>query len=198
MLDRKVDEDKTELSVYLHKGKIKLYTENTNYSGGELKKTFKKALQNINFKKEESILILGFGLGSIWEIIREDKKVDSEIIGVEKEAQIENWINEYSPKINTDKNTKIHYCSSADYLNQTNKIVDYILVDLFIDQIVYPPAYSYKHIKAYHKNLKPGGLLVFNTMGNLNLKDFFPSKLFNLQGVEKINKTNHIYYFTSR
>jgi predicted membrane-bound spermidine synthase len=164
LLEQQIDQNEFELSLYLSAGKVKLYTANTNYSGGKLKKTFQKALQDYTFKPEDEILILGFGMGSIWEIIREEKLLNNSVTGVENENIIIDWINEYQPKIIQDTQSTIIQSDAKEFLKNSSKKFDHIIIDLFVDHLVHPMIFSNKFVHYLHKCLNKQGNLILNTM----------------------------------
>jgi spermidine synthase len=150
------------LEVVLYTGKYSLNSENTNYSYGSLHFLFKKIFRKLklNWNEINDVLILGFGTGSIAEIIGNYKQ-DCIIDGVE----IDNKVIELGEKYfhtNLLKNVTLH-CDRADlYLESCQKKFDLIIIDAYLD-IKVPEELETEQFLVRVKNaLKIGGLVVFN------------------------------------
>jgi len=124
------------LEIVLYGGKYSLNSENTNYSFGSLHSLFKKIFRKLklDWNGINDVLILGFGTGSITEIIDKYKR-DCIIDGVE----IDNKVIELGEKyFHTDllKNVTIHHASADQFLEDCQKKYDLIIIDVYIDMRV--------------------------------------------------------------
>lgn len=150
------------LEIILYAGKYSLNSENTNYSHGSVHSLFKKIFRKLklNWNEVNNVLILGFGTGSIAEIIGKYKQ-DCIIDGVE----IDNKVIELGEKYfhtNSLKNVTIH-CAAADlFLKNCQKRFDLIIIDVYHD-IKVPEELETKQFLVCVKNaLNTGGLVIFN------------------------------------
>ncbi len=193
-LESEIAQDNVPLEVYYDQGKIKLFTKTTNYSGGKLKSMFRKALKHEDFKEKDHVLILGFGLGSIWEIIKSEKKQNPYIHGVDYEPLMKTFIRTYSPNILKDSKTHLYINDALTYLRMDEQRYDYILIDLFCDNnvadIVLEPEFIDELFK--HSHIKTS--IIINTMyvPHEKLKGYL--KYFEVITSNKIEKSNKVYY----
>lgn len=194
-LESGIAQDKVPLHVYYDNGKIKLFTNNTNYSGGKLKLTFKKALKDIDVKNEDEVLILGFGLGSVWEVIKKDKGKDPLIIGIDYEPLIFQFIRTYFPYILSDKKTNVLITDAKEYLLNCKQRFNLIVIDLFCDDIVPEIVFSDEFVDNLSTVSHTDSIIVLNTMNVSENELFLYFKYFDLLGVKHIEGTNTIYYF---
>lgn len=117
------------LQVILRRDKVILDSENANQSYDELQKAFhqiflEKGIYQLSLKK---ILILGFGLGSIAELLFKNSS-SYQITGVESDQRVLHWAVEYFNFQNI-----MLVPESAESI-QLNDAFDLIIVDLFIDR----------------------------------------------------------------
>jgi spermidine synthase len=150
------------LEVMLINGNYTLNSEHTNYSHGSLYSVFEKLFQklNLDWEKVHDVLILGYGAGSIAEIIVQHKP-DCKITGVEIDAKVIEISEQYF-KLKEFKNVNV-YCSSAqEYMASCMDSFDLIIIDLFIDQLVPREAETEAFLQQVKQALKPGGRVIFN------------------------------------
>lgn len=197
-LESKVGQDNVSLDVYYDQGKIKLFTKTTNYSGGKLKSMFRKALKQINFNSEDRVLILGFGMGSVWEIIKQEKKQNPNIYGVDYEPLLEEYMNKYSPHILLDNKTQVEVTDALSFVQQSKQTYSYIIIDLFIDNKVAPVVFKDEFVFSLRNNCDENTMIILNTMEATNeqLKEY--QKYFNTVNKRQLEATNVVYYFQPR
>lgn len=150
------------LEVVMNAGKYSLNSENTNYSHGSLHTVFEKIFRRLrlNWNEINNVLILGFGTGSIAEIIGRYKQ-DCLIDGVE----IDNKVIELGEKyFHTDllKNVTIHCASADEFLENCQKKFDLILIDVYLDIKVPEELETEQFLVNVKKALNVGGMVVFN------------------------------------
>lgn len=150
------------LEIVLYGGKYSLNSENTNYSFGSLHSLFKKIFRKLklDWNGINDVLILGFGTGSITEIIDKYKR-DCIIDGVE----IDNKVIELGEKyFHTDllKNVTIHHASADQFLEDCQKKYDLIIIDVYIDMRVPEELETEQFLIRVKNTLRIGGLVVFN------------------------------------
>jgi predicted membrane-bound spermidine synthase len=198
LIEKTEDDIGNELLLYLHKGKIKLYTQDTNYSGGELKSVFRKALANEKFTETNHILILGFGLGSIWEILKEEHQFKGQITGVELNSTIVKWARFYTPNLDADTKTNICQVGAQYFLNNNKTTFSHIFIDLFENNNVCPFIWSHTFWNSIHKSIKKNGLVVINTINPSKDALTHIENYFYIKKTITLNKHNYFYFLSPR
>lgn len=150
------------LEVMLINGNYTLNSEHTNYSHGSLYSVFEKVFQKLNpeWEKIHDVLILGYGAGSIAEIIVQHKPA-CRITGVEIDAKVIEIAEQYF-KLKDSKNVSVLCKSAQDYMASCKDNFDLIIIDLFIDKIVPQEAETEIFLNQVKQALRPGGRVVFN------------------------------------
>ena len=198
-LDSGYGQDGVRLDVYYDLGKIKLFTDTTNYSGGKLKKLFRKALKSLTFKGDEDILVLGFGMGSIWEIVREEYGLtDVLITGVDYEPLVKQYIEKYVPKIIKDTNTYLNISDALAFLETNAKTYNYILIDLFQNDCVADVVLDRSFIKNIFTHCNKHSIVVLNTMNMLDNNLDVYKQYFEIIDSKHLEKTNVVYYLKAK
>jgi len=150
------------LEIVMFDGKYSLNSRNTNYSFGTLHTLFIKIFRmlDLDWRRINETLILGFGTGSIAELIGKYKP-DCIIDGVEIDEKVIELGRKY---FNTNylKNVNIH-CAPADiYINECHRKYDPIIIDVFLDMIVPPELETEDFLVRVRNCMKPGGIVIFN------------------------------------
>lgn len=193
-LEGDIGENGIPLDVYYDNGKIKLFTKNTNYSGGKLKSMFKKALKHMDFKPEDTILVLGFGMGSVWEIIKFNKKQNPTIIGVDNEPLMLGYIKKYSPYILSDSKTKFVIKDAFFYIDNCKHVFSYIIIDLFFDDQVANVVNDPQFVTRLKALCNDKTRVVLNTM-NMSLENLdIYRKHFVVVDIQRIERVNMVFY----
>ena len=150
------------LEVMLINGNYTLNSEHTNYSQGSLYSVFEKVFQKLNpdWEKIHDVLILGYGAGSIAEIIVQHKPA-CRITGVEIDAKVIEIAERYF-KLKEFKNVNVRCSSAQEYMASCMDSFDLIIIDLFIDKIVPPEAETEVFLHQVKQALRQGGRVVFN------------------------------------
>ena len=185
------------LEIYWERGKKVLNTKDANYSYGSLHTIFQKALKEIKFgqKSIENVLILGFGAGSIYEIIREEYKKEFEIVGVELDPTYKEIIPQF---IDSLYNCTIDYEDALIFLEKNEVKYDLILCDLFLNRNTLNESMDKPFIKNIRKSLKENGCYIHNTMmpNNKEERDYFIAleQVFNEVSLEVYLDNNSVYF----
>lgn len=152
------------LEVVYQNGKYILNSANTNYSYSGLYDLFNLLFQTlkIDWGKVNNALILGFGAGCVVPLIREYSS-NCNIVGVEVDEKVIELGQKY---FNTAElqNTVIVHDDAINYINESTKQFDLIIVDIYIDRVVPSEAESIAFIKSLNEHLSKGGALVFNKL----------------------------------
>ncbi|MDX5404279.1 MAG: hypothetical protein LPK28_02135 [Bacteroidota bacterium] len=192
LIDKEVGDLGHTLEVRLNNGKVILDTETANYSFGNLHKVFKRAMDirpiPSHIDQGGEALILGFGAGSIANILEDRLKItgveaDRKVIGLYKK-----WFKEQAVRL-IDMEAKA-------YLTSTEKRFDVIFVDLFIDTHVAMGTLSGDFIRTVKDHLRPKGCVYWNTMevsDIQNLKDLFQRDFQRIKILEPV-QGNHLFY----
>jgi len=144
-------------------GKKVLNTKDANYSYGSLHTIFQRALKEIKFGKRpiKKVLILGFGAGSIYKIIRDEYRLDIDIVGVEKDPTYKEIIPLFLDNLT---NCNLVYGDAIDFMERNEVKYDLILCDLFVNNEVLIQTMDFLFIRNVKKSLSANGCYVHNTM----------------------------------
>lgn len=187
------------IEINMLDGKKTVDILNTNYSYGVLQKILHKALKHINFDREiKTVLALGMGAGSIVETIRQHfhsqafielVEIDAQIIAIAKEEfEIEKF-----------DNISIVNADAYEYVQQTNKKFDIIIIDVFVVDTI-PEKFTGKtFIDAICLLVKPSGYIIYNTMQSTmsrkvleEMKLNFAANNFTIDMMMNVHMTNDV------
>ncbi|HKR04065.1 MAG TPA: methyltransferase domain-containing protein [Bacteroidia bacterium] len=158
------------LEVRLENGKYVLNAANANYSFGSLHQIFLKAFQKIKIGERgiKNVLLLGFGAGSVPELLFEEFKINCTITAVEVDDKVIELGKKY---FNTERFEKLELiCADAlEFVQQCNSKFDLIVLDLFIDNKVPSQFESPGFLLALKKLMGNKSILLFNKI--VEMKD---------------------------
>jgi spermidine synthase len=165
-----------QLEISLVNGKKVLDTSNSNYSYGSLQQILKKGIQSIRFEPNTNdILVLGMGVGSILQTLRDDFDSKAIVDLVEFDPQIIELavqdfnLEKYQPYV-------LYEMDAFHYLQNCNKYYQLIVVDLFIGNKIPEQFISPAFVQILENHLQKGGKIIFNTMAQTlpktQLEDF--------------------------
>ena len=120
----------SELIVAIQEGKYVLNTKNANYSYATLHKVFQQALNKIEIKNVNSILVLGCGAGSIPTIIYKELGLNPTMDAVEIDEKVIDLGNKYFG-LNQYSRLQVIIEDAINFVKSCNDKYDLILVDLF-------------------------------------------------------------------
>lgn len=176
-------------------GKKVLDTKNANYSYGSLQRILKFGLSKSDITGVSSILILGFGAGSVVQTLREDFNYKGEITAIEYD-EVMIAVAEKEFNIASDDSLKIIAGDAFSYVNETNNEFGIVIIDLFLDKDVQEACYSIGFWKSITALVKTGGYVIFNAGFN-NAEDIKLDKIreafkldFDFQKYEKVENTS--------
>jgi len=150
------------LEIVLFDGKYSLNSRNTNYSYGTLYILFKKIFRvvEIDWKNVRKVLILGFGTGSVAELINQYQPLCS-IKGVEIDDKIIELGKKYF-RLSEFRNVELSCCSAEKYLYSVDEKFDLIIIDVFNDMFVPGELETEKFIFKVRESLNKNGTVIFN------------------------------------
>jgi|GEM_PF-3698517 len=124
------------------------------------------------FLKTEKVLILGAGLFTNALQINSLNR-NARIFVVDIEGSLYEAAKKYL-KIDEYKNIEFEVCDARDYLSKSRELYDYIIVDVFNDNIMPDHCMTVEFFRLISDRLEDDGILVINT--NMPLLRFFPKK----------------------
>ena len=133
-IEKKQSDFSGEVEVSLDKGQYKLATKNAIYSFGKNYTSFEVAFKQIDILniKIESVLVLGFGLGSVVDLL-ENHETINQITAIDADKVIIDLAKKY---LQSNLKNKVQYvCDDAERFVQTHqhKKYDLVLFDVFIE-----------------------------------------------------------------
>ena len=163
-IERTSSEQNEYLEVVWSNGKKMLNTKNANFSYGTCHGVFTVATDIISdsISKANDILILGFGCGSILQILREDLKYSKNIVGIEYDDTIISLYQKHFAKEMTSS-CEILHTDALSFLKQNDHQYDVIFIDLFSELENSPIQFEESFISHLLKASKNKTTLVFNT-----------------------------------
>lgn len=150
-----------KLKIVKKDGKKLLNTKNTNYSYGTLVDVLEYGLDNIPMSGVKSVLLLGMGAGSIIKSLRSKYNCYAPVVGVEIDpVVIDIARDEFG--VTADENLEIHCMDAWDYIENTQKQFDLVIIDIFVDVQVPKKFYKPKFWRMLEKNVAQNGFVLFN------------------------------------
>jgi spermidine synthase len=165
-----------EVVVALSHGQYKLSTQNAIYSYGKKYTSFDTAFKAIDIQQQEveSVLVLGFGLGSVVDLLDNHPSI-KKIIAVDADEVIIDLAKKYLQS--GLKSNVEYYCSDAEsFINNTHEQYDLILFDVFIEELTPIQFMQVNFLSNLKKNSAQNGTLLFS-----KIDDSFRSKIENAQ-----------------
>lgn len=123
-----------QIEVNINNGKVHIDGSDVNYSFGSLHYVFRKAIKK--FKKKilfsPEVLVLGFGAGSIAQILLKELNYSGHIIGVDAEPMMFQLAKKYGG-IDSWSQINIVIDKAENYIFNNEKRHECILIDVFIE-----------------------------------------------------------------
>lgn len=154
-----------ELEVNVHNGKITLDSASVNYSFGSLQEVFDRAFEQTGLYDEpfKTALILGFGSGSVAELLLDKSDPEMKITGAEADAEVIRLAKKYFP-VATHTNVNIVHSDAAAYNFSSQESYDLIVIDVFLEDRVPASCQSVEFLQQVKARLNKGGRVYFNKM----------------------------------
>lgn len=175
-LEKRKSDLSGELTVSIHKGQYKLSTQDAIYSFGNEYTSFSTVFKALHIEKRttEKVLILGFGLGSIVDLLRNNTSIKN-ITALDADKVVIELAKKY---LNPALQEKVEFrCTDALYFTQNCiDAFDLVVFDVFIEDKT-PVQFMQQEFLFLLKNLvKHNGLLLYSKM-----EDSLHSKIENYQ-----------------
>lgn len=121
-----------ELEVTIENGQLVLNSNTANYSFGTLHKVWRKAIAKIEIQKEDEILVLGAGAGSIRKIVHDEIGIQAHLTMIEAEQVVLDLGAKYFGFVQSSE-LKILKADAFEYCSSSQDRFNLILIDLFTD-----------------------------------------------------------------
>lgn len=153
------------LTVNLQYGQLVVDSPNANFSFGNLHYVFQEVIASLNLslEKKHDILILGFGAGSISEILK-NKNIKHKITGIEYDEAIIEIAKKYFPYVLID--SEIIFTDAYFFAKTAKSSYDVIFIDLFNDTFILEKFQTKEFLKNILSLTKPNSIIVMNSMTN--------------------------------
>ena len=151
------------LEVVWQGGRMVLNALHVNYSFGSLHRVFQSAFQQLNpdFDVIRNVLILGFGAGSVAQILQHEKHCNCSITGVEIDEKVLELGRRFF-QLDRLKNLKLNVTDADDFLSGTDERFDMIVVDLFLDDRIPEKFLQLAFLNRLSQHLTSDGVVLFN------------------------------------
>ncbi len=153
------------LEVALSRGRFQLNTENAIYSFGDLYTNFFKSFQQISLDERDikEVLILGFGLGSIPEMLEKNFHKNYHYTGVEIDEEVIYLADKYVVK--HLKSPIELVCADAEIFAATcSQTYDLVCIDIFLDDVIPATFEQVDFLQNVKRLLAPEGQLLINRL----------------------------------
>jgi spermidine synthase len=160
----KVQTRYNQLEVIRQKGQWVLNAPHVNYSFGSLHRVFQSAFQELkpDLESVRHVLILGFGAGSVAQILQHEMQCRCSITGVEIDEKIVELGQKYF-RLSRLKNLTLVVDDAADFLSRhPSSAFDLIVVDVFLDHRIPEKFLASAFLQQVDRHLAPGGQVLFN------------------------------------
>lgn len=156
-----------ELHVILSKGRLQLCSANAIYSFEDLYKNFALLFEQIDlsYLKENKVLILGFGLGSIPILLEKNSDKVIQYIGIEKDEEVIYLANKYIlPKIKGS--IQLISTDAMSFVQNCQEKFELILIDVFIDDVIPSELLTTNFLSKVNSIAAEDSMVIMNTLAN--------------------------------
>ncbi len=165
-LEERIGKYNNYLVVTMRNGRKRLNGKRANYSHGTLQMAFDAAFIKLKLEasKFKSLLMLGYGTGSVPMLLKHKYGFSGKIIGVEGDRNIiELGERHFKPYMEI---AEVIDMDAIEFLIHNSAKFDLILIDLFVDLKVPETFFTAYFIKLIKKGLEDGGLIIMNVVTN--------------------------------
>lgn len=197
----------TNLEVTWNNGKLVLDSKHTNYSHGSLEKVLKKGMQHIGYstlKNIKTTLLLGVAGGSAINLLRNEIQNKGTIIGVDIDPKVIDIATTYF-NLGEYQNFEMVVQDAQIYIAQNEQKFDFILVDIFEDNVMPNFLFESKFIENVKRAMAKECYILFNFMllndienklnaftASFHAEDYKVTTLVNVEGFNKLVIVNKI------
>ncbi len=150
------------LKLTLNMGRVCLSTKNAIYSYEDLYTSLSVGLHFLGDRIQgfRNVLVLGFGMGSVAWMIRNDYNSRVRIVGVE----LDPWVMRQFRKYYDFENIDLHSMDAIEFLKENKERFDLVCVDLFEDELTPPQFEEESFFRLVAGALAPGGYVIYNKL----------------------------------
>lgn len=151
------------MELTLLDGRYKLNANRAIYSYEDKYKSFVQAFKNIQvpLSNQHSILVLGYGLGSISRLLIQNYKSQAQIKGVEIDPAVIELNSIYGFQ---SEQIQVLQKDALQFLQLNTNRYDLICHDVFIDYTIPNFCFGYDYLKNLKSSLASDGILLFSLM----------------------------------
>lgn len=155
------------LHLLLVRGRLQLCTDNSIYSFEDQYDNFYKVFEKMIKVgwRYDSVLILGFAMGSIPKMLEDNFKLKLSYTGIEIDDVIVDMVSDYVVS-QLESSIQLINTDASIFLQSNEECFDLICIDLFIDDIIPDKFKNRDFIETLQKKLTPGGCLLYNMLGD--------------------------------
>jgi spermidine synthase len=152
-----------QLEVIGQKGKLVLNAPHVNYSFGTLHEVFSSAFRQLSpdFNRIDSVLILGFGAGSVAHILQNENQCNCSVTGVEIDEKVIALAKKYF-RLDELQHLELHIADAAEFLHRHNTTYPLVVVDIFLDHRLPGKFQTPAFMKSLHNHVQSDGTVLFN------------------------------------
>lgn len=158
-----------EVQVALSEGQYKLSTQNAIYSFGKKYTSFSVAFKKIDINQQpiKTVLVLGFGLGSVVDLLEHHPTIEL-ITAVDADAVIITLAKKYL-QTSLKRNTNFVCSDAAAFVYDNTEKYDVVLFDVFIDNETPMPFMQKDFLLALKKCVNKNGILLFSKIDDSHI-----------------------------
>lgn len=194
-IEKRTGENLPVLEVNIRNGKYVLDGEKVNYSFGTLHDLFNASFKKYQIKEKsiKDALILGFGAGSVADILTNKLKMNCKIKGVEQDPVVIQIARKY---FNSDdlKDTTIACEDAFKFIATDNELYDLIVIDIFVENRVPMTFLMKEFIRLVHQRLRTGGIVFFNKINDNAFQEDETNRLIQTMS-EEFKGDIHTFFF---
>ena len=148
-----------DIKLELEQGNLVVNKGAANYSYGQLQDAFAQFFMRaeINWTEIKEVLILGYGTGSVADLI-DAKSASANITGVELKPCLLSWEKDYVK----DHSRNVICDDAAKFVTRYTRQYDMIIIDIFDELDVPEPFRGIEFLQRCRDLLSPGGTLIYN------------------------------------
>lgn len=151
-----------QLRLYVSNGRLLLKTPCVTYSYSDLYTPFIQVFNAIRIKQlaPKETLVLGFGLGSVVDILEKRFNTTSNFTGIEDDAMVIQLFDDYKKSYQSP--IQLVEQDAYSFTETTDKRYDLIIIDLFIDDTIPVKFRNPSFLMSVKRALAPNGVVLFN------------------------------------
>lgn len=157
-----------QLEVVARRGRLMLCAEHAIYSFDDLYLNFRDSFRQLEIREREpkTVLVLGFGLGSIPFLLEKTFRLRPSCTGVDIDPEVIRLAQKYTlPRLTLP--IELHCADALDWVAACSETYDLVCIDLFIDDFVPHPFEQDLFLENAKKCVSEGGLLLFNRLSRI-------------------------------